>query len=517
MKVRFPFFRIRKITLTDFRNIKHGEVDLPNGDLDSFVDDNPSVLGLYGQNGSGKTSLLMAIDILEGVLTGSKIDYENYASAIREGCEKCKLSFEFVGYTDNDDKFEVWYDFCVKKTLRDPEEKHGAFTNSVGEDYLSEDAADVEVESQLSNDNSREYLIITDEHIQYSAISSDGEVHRKQTLIDTSDEACVKSKHAFGNKAKYELFTAGAPDDFAIDDWFNKQRIIAEDRSTSFIFSQKVLNNLLAGSKHMSHVLILKGLSLFGASALFCIDSETTGINNMKGLPLMIRTEKKGEIHVMMSVLQLVGGCEVRESAYQETINALNNLNNVLSKLIPGLQLLCIDRGIYRDSKNIERHKFEIISDRNGVRIPFLYESDGIRRIVSFLSLLIAVYNNPTVTLVIDEIDSGIFEYLLGEILTIMGKNARGQLIFTSHNLRPLEVLPPKYLMFTSVNPNKRFVKLEGISGNNNLRDVYFRNIVLGSGKEAIYEATDTYDIERALYAASNHDDYDKDESEEDS
>ena len=39
----------------------------------------------------------------------------------------------------------------------------------------------------------------------------------------------------------------------------------------------------------------------------------------------------------------------------------------------------------------------------------------------------------------IDELDSGIYEYLLGECLEVMQDKAKGQLIFTSHNLRPLE------------------------------------------------------------------------------
>ena len=85
-----------------------------------------------------------------------------------------------------------------------------------------------------------------------------------------------------------------------------------------------------------------------------------------------------------------------------------------------------------------------------------------------------------------------------------MKESAKGQLLFTSHNLRPLEVLPYRNLLFTTVNPNNRFAKLEGISGNNNLRDCYFKNIILGSGKDAFYDATDTFNIAQALFEAGN-------------
>lgn len=46
--------------------------------------------------------------------------------------------------------------------------------------------------------------------------------------------------------------------------------------------------------------------------------------------------------------------------------------------------------------------------------MPFRYESDGIRKIVSVLSLIIDAYNEQSCTIAIDELDAGVFEYLLG-------------------------------------------------------------------------------------------------------
>jgi len=53
----------------------------------------------------------------------------------------------------------------------------------------------------------------------------------------------------------------------------------------------------------------------------------------------------------------------------------------------------------------------------------------------------------------IDEMDSGIFEYLLGELLNIISEKGKG---------------------FTNV------------KGNNNLRDFYYRDIVLGEQNEEV-------------------------------
>ena len=75
-------------------------------------------------------------------------------------------------------------------------------------------------------------------------------------------------------------------------------------------------------------------------------------------------------------------------------------------------------------------------------------------------------------SVLVDELDSGIFEYLLGEILEILEQRGKGQLIFTSHNLRLLEVLDKNNLVFTTTNENNRYIKLKNVKTNNNLRDI---------------------------------------------
>ena len=84
------------------------------------------------------------------------------------------------------------------------------------------------------------------------------------------------------------------------------------------------------------------------------------------------------------------------------------------------------------------------------------------------------MYNNENILVAIDELDAGIFEYLLGEILEILSKNARGQLIFTSHNLRALEKLNKDLVIFTTTNPENRYIGLNSIKGMSNLRDFYY-------------------------------------------
>ena len=112
------------------------------------------------------------------------------------------------------------------------------------------------------------------------------------------------------------------------------------------------------------------------------------------------------------------------------------------------------------------------------------------------------MYNNEKICVIIDEMDSGIFEFLLGELLSVLKEKGKGQLIFTSHNLRALEVLDKSDIVFTTVNPDNRYIKLRNVKKSNNLRDFYLREIFLGGQNEEIYNKTKSYAISRAFRKA---------------
>lgn len=115
---------------------------------------------------------------------------------------------------------------------------------------------------------------------------------------------------------------------------------------------------------------------------------------------------------------------------------------------------------------------------------------------------MIVVYNQPSITVAIDELDAGIFEYLLGELLQIISEKGKGQLMFTSHNLRPLETIDKGFIAFTTTNPANRYIRFNNIKTNNNLRDFYYRDIILGEQEENTYEPTNKYDIAFAFREA---------------
>src|SRR5690606_29740875 len=134
-------------------------------------------------------------------------------------------------------------------------------------------------------------------------------------------------------------------------------------------------------------------------------------------------------------------------------------------------------------------YEFDLLAKRDNMEFPYSYESDGIKILVSFIANLIEMYKREDVLVVIDEFDASIFEFLLGELLQVIKQSGKGQFLFTSHNLRALEVLDTKDIWFTTTNPHNRYIQFNHIKNNHNLRDTYYRVIQLGGQKEEVYKA----------------------------
>ena len=184
----------------------------------------------------------------------------------------------------------------------------------------------------------------------------------------------------------------------------------------------------------------------------------------------------------------------------------LEQINFLVPAFIPGFKAEIVSHGVRvvegkldenGEPKKVESIEIVRVLDQ-GV-VPMSSESAGIRKFVSIASVLTEVYNDPSIILAIDELDSGIYEYLLGQIVLALRENTKGQVLFTCHNLRPVELLHGEGMYFTTVNPANRYLQFKGLKGNNNARTSYFRALELGGQKEPLYDETFVSEIERAL------------------
>lgn len=116
--------------------------------------------------------------------------------------------------------------------------------------------------------------------------------------------------------------------------------------------------------------------------------------------------------------------------------------------------------------------------------IPIQLESEGTKRIVEEFDTLIGAIMGETV--VIDEIDNGIHDLLMKNIILSIKDEITGQLIITTHNTLLLEILPKEciYILSTDYEGNKNIntIKEYGIKiqRNHNARDLYFKGLFGG-------------------------------------
>lgn len=229
----------------------------------------------------------------------------------------------------------------------------------------------------------------------------------------------------------------------------------------------------------------VEALTAYGRSGLFV----TFGAGKAPaGLELPLPGGES--LHIRFSAPELA-----EEGQLPEIRAGLLAFSALLSAVIPGLELTLRELG--REEGGV---RFTLMTRREGKEIPLGQESEGIRKLLSLMGLLLRVYEEPSVCLVADELDASLFEYLLGELLRVLEQSGQGQLLFTSHDLRPLEMIDRKKLLFTTANPENRFIRLRRRGGN--LRDQYLRSVALGGEAEPMLPPADPYAISRAFRQA---------------
>jgi hypothetical protein len=240
---------------------------------------------------------------------------------------------------------------------------------------------------------------------------------------------------------------------------------------------------------------------------LHIISNVQSGVINANiALPFSFVLEDKKSVSMLYGSLKLNGTSLLPKDLTPIIQQKIEQVNVVLGELVPGLSIRLVELEEQIGENGEKLIETQLLARRGENEILLQYESDGIKKLISILYTVILGYRDASVTVAIDELDSGIFEFLLGEILKIFEESGQGQLIFTSHNLRPLEVLNKKNILFTTTNEKHRYLRLQNVRANQNLRDFYFHDIILGGQKESIYEMTNPYVIRRAFKMAGDSD-----------
>ena len=461
--------RIESIEIRNFKNVGYGHLDFE----DSKNNCRASVLGLYGQNGSGKTALIDALELLQLALSGRAVP-NYFADYINIDSEYAILKYGFkVSNQQANCVYYVSYEVSLRRDLNHTEQNT----------------------EQLSIDECYK-AVLFDEVLSYSYECGDKKV-RFSPVIDTRTAEDI----VFIPATKYRLII-GNGNESSTSLLVAKQ--FASATSRSFIFSRELLNAIRKNCKEEYHRLLVESLVFFGNFQLFVINTTNAGLISMNALPLAFNYAENGKASIGNILIKLNEPSLIPEEALNIVHNVIGCMNVVLQQLIPGLTISVKDLGSQLYPNGSPGYRIQLMSNKNSREIPLQYESEGIKKLISILQLLIVIYNKPSITVAIDELDSGVFEYLLGEILRIIAEKGKGQLVFTSHNLRPLETLNKRFIAFTTTNPQNRYIRMSNVKATNNLRDFYYRDIVLGEQDEPVYEPTNNSEIAMAFREAGN-------------
>ena len=503
--------RINSIELFDFKNVAHGKVQLTGtADKNSFA--KPSIVGIYGQNGSGKTSVIEALEIIRLLLGDSQLG-SSWGECVAQGKDRARIDLDYYLLDSPSEEYES-YDhdelngraarYQVLYTVEFSRMRDGSVYLSSetikyrnlreGSRLMKLAAFKTEIAELFESANDERGETLQEEQLVGFRFEQAQPVTQWKSLISASGATAAIAFDQMRYKAAHD---GGS---FIFSNWMSKWLRGIAPLQEKDVLTTNERDAIERYALPLS--LIVNSTREFSANDMEVVGNIRSSFIGLNFMTLSTRagSGKRNIDNVLPLVLSQPAELLPEDAILLES--EVSNINMVMDKVIPGLTFEVEDHGTTRNEKGELLHRVEVNSVRGDVRIPLRLESEGIKKLFSVFELLITVYWDPGACVAIDELDSGIFEFLLGELVDLLGKRGKGQLVFTAHNLRPLEVLSNDSLRFSTTNPENRFIRFSGMRDANNLRDTYYRTIGAGGQEEFVYELTSPYEIDFAMRTA---------------
>ena len=472
--------RLLSITLDNIKNVKHGRIEFPEysaitkGDFD---DAQAGVIGIYGQNGTGKTTVVDALSLLRELACETKLSAQSGK----------KSNLDYLVHLDESDG-EVIYEFLI---------------------YAYDQPFKVLYRLGL-NRNPDGFIVFKNEFLQvypyhetgvafkhpYAPIEID---FQEQFFASLYDGVQHKNVLAFAPKP-------GNNPDYKDLLLLSTQKAMSRENNSSFIFSDSFLRYLSNHEKEDVRVVheVLAQLKHQIKANLFIFSSRHgAALHFNRSLFGGIHYDEKSGMEIHGMFLRCEEPFFIPEDSYGIYEGVIEQINYFVSAFVPNFKLAIdvLNHNVdHNGNKQLLIDVFRIIGKQ---RLPLSMESAGIKLLVSLSSVLIGVYSDPSVWLVVDELDSGVFENLWGQIVEVIAEEGKGQLLFTAHNLAPLERVSSSCIIFTTANEHNRYIRFRGARKTNNLRDLYLRTLLVGGQEEPLSTEVDEQSIAAALYGAS--------------
>lgn len=461
--------RLLSIKIKNIKNVKQGYIEfkskkqIEKGLFDLKTSD---VIGIYGPNGSSKTAVVNAFNILKNIIVSRDDAKVNHFDE--------KEVYDIINKNENEATLELTYLIDnVKKMICIYEVVLGKNDSTKIAFIKSEKLSYKLFSDELDKWNSKVKLVEVD--------------FMNENLLDFIQPLSLVTL-----LKKYDKTTIGV-----------LQRLVGSvsSNNSSFIFSDIFISTLYKIQELQFEAFSLKRLKIYATHNMHVYDNkEISQIAAMDAIPFLYRSETEKAINTTFGKFSIFGESILSNEVKPVVFEYFKEIDIVINKIVPNMHVSVIDLGNAILENGVEGFKCEVVSIRNDLKIPLRLESDGIKKIISLISAMVDVFNNKSSILIVDEFDSGIFEYLLGELLKGFKEEAKGQFLFTSHNLRALEVIKDS-IVFSSLDENNKYITYPRLSKTENLRSQYLRKLFLDSDNN-FSEQIDLYDIYRSFVKA---------------
>ena len=411
---------------------KELQLDFYKGTLSKKFDaSNSHVKAIYGPNGAGKTALVYAAEIYKNLVMNSDYLAMSNTTGVLDNLVNQKSK-----------KFEIEMYFAVlnKDQELDSVYKHKIVLEKVSERYLiTEERLCKLTGLQLNNQDKYNSVFWTqkgdiieliregeDEKIKYASMN----------LLDKQSFVTIFIKHIFGDKG------------------------------------------IILGNK--LDVAILYSLMFAFSITILMQDSDKNYINFSSVTSQLdtIQTQKKklNDDNIFLNLLRenripQRQTEQVPKKDFDKFEKYINNLGLFIKVFKDDFKTIEIKK-----DENGDNYECEIILIYNdGKRINKKYESTGIKKIIEMYSVLCNVENGDIVF--IDEFDANIHDVLLVKLVEYVMDYAEGQLIFTTHNLAPMDVLQKAKHSIDFLSPDSRITSWTS-NGNYTAASLYRKGLI---------------------------------------
>ena len=417
---------IVSMKIKNFKSISEAEINF-KGNLS----------GIYGPNGTGKTAVVEAIKLIKDYYTSV---YTSSSGNIL----KDKIS-EYMKIGENFMEIEIVFQLensLYKLVTQFKKENNQALYVSKEELYFKEEA------------NSRKFFKPIIE------MSSDDIVPKilfqKRKNLDVDIEKVWKASEITAKNISVEFneFKSYLSLLFRQITMVKDEKDLSEDLKLFADIYSKIEERLLE-----LVVITLKEQALYNLDIL---------------IPLNVHSNK---MHGTLLVNYRKGGGIYSEEQAKEIENVVSQISDIFSIIVPKSKLE-IEKTIEQLNEKEKKVGINLFVIKDDKKIALEQESTGIIKLVSLLSAMLYYVQNKKAIVVIDELDIHIFEYLLAILLQELSKIARGQLIFTAHNLLPMEKLNKDSIIISTKNDDNKviYTYLKGVSATTNLRQKYLKS-----------------------------------------